>query len=140
MTASRPTLLPRLTGLAAAALYLPGLAQKVVGDPNSVWLFERVGLGDAGRWGTALAEAIVVVSLVNPGFRLWGALGSMGVISGALLTHLTTDLGIAVQWPGESEADPTLFVMAVAIFLLSALTAGIEWRARSTAPEPPAED
>lgn len=138
MSTQTKALLPRLTGLLAAALYLPGLAQKLVGDPNSKWLFEEVGLGDAGRYGSALAEIVVVLALVNPGARMWGALGSLGVVTGALAAHFVTDLGIAIRWPGETEGDPTLFLQGVAIFVLSAITLLLEWR-RGRAARPDGE-
>ncbi|MEO0477919.1 MAG: DoxX family protein [Planctomycetota bacterium] len=124
MASSTPTKSPaaRITALLAAAIYIPGLIQKLSGAPESVWLFEQTGMGDLGRYGSAAAEIVAILLLIQPRYRQLGALLSIGVMVGAIGSHLGTDLGVAPVFPGESEGDPTLFAMAVAELVLSAVT------------------
>ncbi len=64
-------------------------------------------------------ELVAVVLLLIPAFSAVGALVSLGVISGAILSHLFV-LGIEVANPETGEGDGgTLFVMALVVFLLS---------------------
>jgi putative oxidoreductase len=54
-----------------------------------------------------------------------GALLSLGVMSGAILSHVTK-LGIEIRLPGEPEGDGgLLFALALATFVASAVVVGL---------------
>ena len=74
-----------------------------------------MGLEPVGRIGTGIAELITGILLLIPGTVFIGALLSIGIISGAIFSHLTV-LGIVVQNDGG-----LLFGMAVIVFIGSAL-------------------
>jgi len=67
-----------------------------------------------GRIGSGVAELVAVVLLLHPRTAAIGAVLSLGVISGAIVSHLTK-LGIVVKGDGG-----LLFGLAVAVFVGSA--------------------
>ena len=66
-----------------------------------------------GRIGSGIVELIAAILIVVPWTVPIGAVLSLGVISGAVLSHLT-QLGIVVKDDGG-----TLFGLAVLVFVLS---------------------
>ncbi|HEX4954992.1 MAG TPA: DoxX family protein [Thermoanaerobaculia bacterium] len=101
--------------LAAAAILGQTLFFKLTAAPESVYIFSTLGMEPWGRLGTAAAELVAVVLLLVPSLAVLGALLALGIISGALVSHLTK-LGIEVQGDGG-----LLFGLALAVFLLSLL-------------------
>ncbi len=99
---------------------------KLTGAPETIALFEIVGAEPMGRYATAIAELVCVVLLLIPKTSVIGAIGSLGVISGAIMSHITK-LGISIDPVelGKPEIapleGPTLFVMAVVVFVSSAI-------------------
>ena len=108
--------LPLVIRLVIAVILVQTLFFKFTAHPDSVYIFEKAGLGDAGRIGSGIAELIAAILLLIPRTIWVGALLSLGIISGAILTHITK-IGIEVNGDGG-----TLFFMAVIIFVLSAIT------------------
>lgn len=114
-----------------AIVFLIFLPAKFSGAPETQHIFTTIGawlssiglggIGDSfGRYGGYLVggvELIAAVLLLVPKTRLYGAGLGDGILTGALLAHLFTPLGVAVNFPGESAGDPSLFVMAVAAWL-----------------------
>ena len=82
--------------LIAAGILLQTLFFKFTGASESVYIFTKLGIEPWGRIGSGVVELIAAVLLLIPRTAVLGALLSMGVISGAILTHLTK-LGIEVQ-------------------------------------------
>lgn len=113
-----------LRGL-AALIMVQSLFFKFSGASESIYIFEKVGLGDAGRIGTGVAELIASALLLLPGTAWLGALLGVGLMGGALLSHLTL-LGIEVQDDGGY-----LFFLALVV-LLSCL--GVLWLHRAQIP------
>ena len=111
--------------LAVAAILFQTLFFKFTGAPESVYLFETLGLEPHGRIGSGLAELVAGILLLWPGRTWYGAVLALGVITGAIGAHLTR-LGIEVQGDGG-----TLFGMAVFVWLASA---GLFWWHREEAP------
>jgi len=103
--------------LVVAAILLQTLYFKFTGAPESVYIFQTLGAEPWGRLGSGVAELIAAVLLLLPRTAGIGAVLSMGIISGALLSHLTL-LGIEVQGDGG-----LLFGLAVAVFVGSAIIA-----------------
>ncbi len=101
--------------LVAAAIMLQTLFFKFTGAPESIYIFETVGLEPFGRYASGVAELIASILLLIPRTTWLGAVIGLGVISGAIMSHLTV-LGIEVQGDGG-----TLFAMAVVVFISCAV-------------------
>jgi len=82
--------------LVAAAILFQTLFFKFSAAPESVYIFTTLGIEPWGRLGSAVAELIAVILLLWPRFAALGALLGLGMMSGAILSHLTK-LGIVVQ-------------------------------------------
>lgn len=100
----------------AAAILLQTLFFKFTGAPESVYIFSTLGLEPWGRIGSGVAELIAGVLLLAPGTVVYGAGLSLGIISGAILSHLTW-LGIRLTAVGDNGE---LFALAVTVFICSA--------------------
>lgn len=111
--------------IVVAAILAQTLYFKFTAAPESVYIFTALGLEPAGRIGSGIAEAVAVVLLLLPASAAIGALLALGVISGALLSHLT-QLGIEVQGDGG-----LLFVLACVVFAASAV---VIWLRRGELP------
>ncbi len=109
--------------IVAAVILLQTLFFKFTGAAESVYIFETLGAEPAGRIGSGVAELIASILLLWPGKQAFGALLGMGVMGGALLSHLTV-LGIVVQDDGG-----LLFGLGCLVFLCCA---GSLWINRAT--------
>lgn len=97
--------------LIAAFILLQTLYFKFTAHPDSVYIFSELGMEPWGRIGSGIAELIVGILLIIPRTAWLGAIGGLGVISGAIIAHLIK-LGIQVNGDGG-----TLFGMAVVVFI-----------------------
>lgn len=111
--------------LAVAAILAQTLFFKFTAAPESVWIFSTLGLEPWGRLGSGAAELVAVVLLLMPATAALGALLALGVISGAIVSHLTK-LGIEVQGDGG-----LLFGLALAVFAGSLV---VLWLRRAQLP------
>lgn len=103
--------------LVAAVILLQTLFFKFTGAPESVYIFTQVHMEPWGRYGSGIAELIAAILLLIP-CRAWaGALLAIGVMLGAIGSHLTV-LGISVQ-----NDRGLLFGLALAVFTASLATA-----------------
>lgn len=100
--------------IVAALILLQTLYFKFTAAPESVYIFTTVGIEPWGRIGSGVAELIAAVLLLIPSTKVWGAILALGVISGAIMSHLTI-LGIEVQGDGGY-----LFFLAVVVFVCAA--------------------
>jgi len=100
----------------AAVILLQTLFFKFTAHPDSIQLFTTLGMEPWGRIGTGVAELIVGILLLVPRTAWLGAIGALGVISGAIFFHLTT---LGINYNGDGGA---LFTMAVIVFVASAVT------------------
>ena len=101
--------------IGAAIILLQTLFFKFTGAEESVYIFTKVGLEPWGRYGTGVVELIAAVLLLNSCYAWLGGLLALGVICGAIVSHLTA-LGIVVQNDGG-----LLFGLAVTVFVASAV-------------------
>src|SRR5215831_2838699 len=101
--------------LIAAVILFQTLFFKFTAAEESVYIFTTLGIEPWGRVGSGMAELLAVVLLLIPRTVALGALLSLGVISGALVSHLTK-LGIVVKDDGG-----LLFALAVTVFVCSLL-------------------
>lgn len=111
------TVLKWILSIIAAGILVQTLFFKFTAAPESVYIFETVGMEPYGRIGSGIAELIASVLLLIPATRVYGALMAAGVISGAIFFHLTK-LGIEVQGDGGLLFYLALAVMACAVLLI----------------------
>jgi putative oxidoreductase len=116
------TVLSWFLQLAVAGILLQTLFFKFTGAEESVYIFSAVGrflniagVEPWGRIGSGVLELLASLLLVVPATASIGALLTMGVMAGALLTHLFI-LGIDVKGDGG-----LLFGLALAAFAASAI-------------------
>ena len=97
--------------VAAAVILLQTLYFKFTAAPESVYIFSTLGIEPFGRIGSGIAELIASTLLLIPRTTLIGAITGMGVMTGAILSHLLF-LGVEVQNDGG-----TLFILAIITFI-----------------------
>ncbi|TGV01679.1 DoxX family protein [Flavivirga rizhaonensis] len=107
--------LPLVLRIIVAVILIQTLRFKFTAHPDSVYIFNRVGLEPYGRIGIGILELIAGILLLIPKTIWAGAVLTLGVISGAILIHLT-QLGIEVNNDGG-----VLFITAIVTFILSAV-------------------
>jgi len=95
----------------AAAILFQTLFFKFTGAEESKYIFATLGLEPWGRWGSGAVEMVAVVLLLIPRTAALGAILALGVISGAIMSHLTK-LGIVVKDDGG-----LLFGLALTVFV-----------------------
>ncbi|MCL4708932.1 DoxX family protein [bacterium] len=99
--------------LAAAGILLQTLFFKFTGAEESKFIFSTLGVEPWGRIGSGVVELIAAALLFVPRTVTLGALLASGVMSGAILSHLTL-LGIEVK-----NDRGLLFALAIAVLLAS---------------------
>jgi len=107
------TVLSWVLRITAAIILLQTLFFKFTAAPESVYIFTKVGAEPWGRIGSGVVELIAAILILTPRFAWLGSLLAMGVMAGAILSHLTV-LGIEVQ--GDKGL---LFTLAVIVFICS---------------------
>lgn len=85
--------------LSAAAILLQTLFFKFTGSAESVYIFTQVGAEPWGRIGSGIAELLAAALLLIPVTAPVGAAISVGLMTGAVGSHLTV-LGIEVMGDG----------------------------------------
>ncbi|MBK7407421.1 MAG: DoxX family protein [Saprospirales bacterium] len=98
----------------AAVIFLQTLYFKFTGAPESVYIFQTMGIEPWGRYGSGVAELIAAALLLIPRTTWMGAGLGLAVIGGAIFSHLTK-LGIEVQGDGG-----LLFYLALTVFVCCA--------------------
>ena len=86
---------------------------KFTGSEESIYIFSKLGIEPWGRIGTGVMELIASVLLLVPRTKLLGALMAIGIMGGAILSHIFF-LGISVQGDGGQ-----LFIYALLVFICS---------------------
>ena len=100
--------------LIVAGILLQTLFFKFTGAAESVYIFSTLGAEPWGRIGSGVVELIAAILLLYPATITLGAILALGVIAGAIVSHLTV-LGIDIQGDGG-----LLFFLAIAVFISSA--------------------
>jgi len=96
-----------------AVILLQTLFFKFTAHPQSVELFEKLNAEPYGRIGIGILELIAGVLLLIPKTTRFGALLSVGLMVGAIGSHLFI-LGIEVMGDGGF-----LFILALVVFITS---------------------
>ena len=100
-----------LVRITAAIILLQTLYFKFTAQPESVELFTKLGVEPWGRIGTGVIELIAGILLLIPSTVILGALLGIGLMSGAILSHLTV-IGIVSKGDGGQ-----LFMLAIAVMI-----------------------
>jgi hypothetical protein len=103
--------------LVAAGVLLQTLYFKFTGAPESVFIFSTLGMEPWGRIGSGVAELIASALLLWTPTAGLGGLLAIGLMTGAIVSHLTT-LGIEIQGDGG-----LLFGLACLVWICGAATA-----------------
>src|SRR5512135_784707 len=82
--------------IVAAVILLQTLFFKFTAAPESVYIFTKVGAEPWGRIGSGVVELIAAALLLTPRWPWAGAALALGVMAGAIVSHLTI-LGIEVM-------------------------------------------
>lgn len=106
---------PLFLRIVVAAILIQTLRFKFTAHPDSVFIFESLGLEPYGRIGTGIVELIAGILLVIPKTVWIGATLTIGTLFGAIISHLTI-LGIETNSDGG-----LLFYTAIFTFILSSI-------------------
>jgi len=96
-----------------AAILLQTLYFKFTASEESVYIFTTLGVEPWGRIAAGVSELIAAALLLIPRAAVFGAIVSIGIISGAIMSHLTK-LGFVVKDDGG-----LLFGLAITVFIAS---------------------
>jgi len=106
----------RISSVVAALILLQTLYFKFTAAPESVYIFSELGIEPYGRIGSGILELIIALLLLFKKSSLIGAILGLGVITGAIFSHIFV-LGIEVQNDGG-----LLFGLALLVFILCLVT------------------
>jgi len=99
--------------IVVAVILFQTLFFKFTGAEESKYIFSKLGMEPWGRIGSGVVELIAAILLLYRKTTTLGAILSVGVISGAIVSHLTK-LGIVVKDDGG-----LLFALALICFAAS---------------------
>lgn len=101
----------------AAVILLQTLFFKFTASEESVYIFSRLGMEPFGRIGSGIGELIAAVLILIPRTTIIGAIFALGIIGGAILSHLLV-LGIEVKNDGGLLFILALVTLACCLFLI----------------------
>ncbi|MFC4220055.1 DoxX family protein [Flagellimonas marina] len=119
------SILPLVLKAVPAIILLQTLFFKFSAAPESVYIFETLGLEPIGRIGIGILELIAAILLFIPKTTWLGAVLGLGLMVGAIVSHLTK-LGVVVQNDGG-----TLFALALTTFVFCGI---LTWKHRHQIP------
>jgi hypothetical protein len=96
-----------LLQLVVAGILLQTLFFKFTGAAESVYIFSTLGVEPGGRIGSGVVELIASLLLLIPATATIGAALALGVMAGAIVSHVAI-LGIEIQGDGG-----LLFALAI---------------------------
>ncbi len=102
-------IVPVILRLVAAIILLQTLYFKLTAQPESVQLFSKLKVEPWGRIGTGIVELITSILLLVPASVLYRALMGIGLMCGAILSHLFV-IGISSDGDGGE-----LFILALVV-------------------------
>lgn len=108
----------------AAGFIAMGALPKLTGDAMSIELFQKLGAEPAGRYAVGFFELLTAVLLLIPKTGVYGGIVGVGLMLGALGSHIIGPLGFPmteVTNPETNELEEMpLGIFAVVFFLISA--------------------
>ncbi len=106
-----------LLRLISAGILMQTLYFKFTAAPESVYIFTQLHVEPFGRLFAGASEVVASILLLVPATQMLGALMAIGIMMGAVLSHLFV-LGIVVQDDGG-----LLFSLALIVLVSSSLIA-----------------
>lgn len=106
----------------AATIMVQTLYFKFTAQLESIYIFSEVGIEPWGRIATGIAELIASVLLIIPATVSIGVIMAIGIMTGAIITHLAI-LGVEVQ--GDRGQ---LFYFALTVLVSSLVLVVIHYR------------
>ena len=125
MISKKTKIISWVTSTIAALIMLQTLFFKFSASPESIFIFETMGVEPWGRWLSGFGELIASILILIPSQRAIGALIGAGIMAGAILSHLTV-LGIVVM-----NDSGQLFIYALITFIFCIFNA---WLFRKQLP------
>ncbi len=118
--------------IGAAVILAQTLFFKFTWAPETQWIFDtKLHVGRAGATASGLMELLCVLLLLRARTAALGAVLALGVMGGAVLSHLAV-LGLEVIDPTTGQGDGgLLFGLAL---LVSTLAAIVAWLRRADLP------
>ena len=104
-------ILPWVARILAAVILLQTLFYKFSASDESVYIFSALHAEPWGRIGSGVLELIASILILVPRTTAWGALLGLGLMGGAILSHLFI-LGLVVKDDGG-----LLFIYALLVFI-----------------------
>ncbi len=101
--------------LTVAIILLQTLYFKFTAHPDSVHIFSAIGVEPWGRIGLGIVELITAILILNPKTKIIGMINSLGIILGAVFSHLLV-LGVNVGNDGGG-----LFTLAIIVLIASTI-------------------
>lgn len=98
-----------------AVILLQTLYFKFTAAAESVYIFSKLGMEPYGRIATGIFELVAVVLILMPRTTIFGALLGLGLMIGAVVSHIFV-LGIEVQ-----NDRGTLFMLALLVLISCAV-------------------
>ena len=98
-----------------AVILLQTLYFKFTAAAESVFIFSKLGMEPYGRIATGIFELIAAVLILMPRTTIFGALLGLGLMIGAVVSHIFV-LGIEVQ-----NDRGTLFMLALLVLISCAV-------------------
>ena len=117
--------------LIVSVILLQSLYFKFGGHAQAVHVFSTLGVEPWGRYLLGSLELIVAIGLLFSKTQILASLATLGLMTGAIASHLFTPLGIEVKWDGNNDWGQ-LFFMAVISFVLILLHIITYFRNRSS--------
>ena len=102
--------------LVAALILLQSAYFKLVGDPESIEVFNQVGLSETMRMGTGIVELLAAILLLIPRTIWLGAVLTMGIVTCAIMCHFCF---LGMEFQNDSGIR---FGMGIAVFLATVAT------------------
>ncbi|MFM1998818.1 MAG: hypothetical protein RL204_765 [Bacteroidota bacterium] len=99
--------------LVIAVIFIQTLYFKFTAHPDSVYIFTELGIEPFGRIGLGIVELITSILLFIPRTKILAILSSLGIIIGAIVSHLIV-IGTDIKGDGGG-----LFTLALVVFALS---------------------
>jgi len=110
-------ILPWIARLVAAVILLQTLFYKFSASAESVYIFSKLHAEPWGRIGSGIMELIASVLILIPRTTGWGALLGLGIMGGAILSHLFV-LGPVVMDDGGLLLIYALLVFFSCLYLV----------------------
>jgi uncharacterized membrane protein YphA (DoxX/SURF4 family) len=104
-------ILPWIARIVAAVILLQTLFYKFSASTESVYIFTKLHAEPWGRIGSGVMELIASILILIPRTTAYGALLGLGIMGGAILSHIFV-LGYVVEDDGG-----LLFIYSILVFI-----------------------